>query len=54
MRAFRIVITGCARGYGIVKDYLGNTWFYGTMEDCQLWIINVERLLDESVHATMV
>ena len=45
---FRIYTNGCVKGYGIVRDYLGNTWFYGTIEECKEWIDNVEgRITDE-------
>lgn len=41
---FRIVTTGCQKGYGVVKDFLGNTWFYGSLDDCQNFINNVEGM----------
>lgn len=42
MKFFRIVTDGCAKGYGVVRDYLGNTWFYGSLEDCQKFITEME------------
>lgn len=42
MKFFRIVTDGCAKGYGAVRDYLGNTWFYGSLEDCQKFITEME------------
>ena len=41
---FRIIVEGCQKGCGIVIDFLGNTWFYGSIDDCNRFI---EELTEE-------
>ena len=44
MKFFRIITEGCQKGFGIVRDFLGNTWFYGSLEECEKFIIDVEGM----------
>ena len=39
---YSIKTDGCATGYGYVIDYMGNIWFYGSVDDCQHFIEEVE------------
>lgn len=43
---YKIDSVGCATGYGFVRDYVGNIWFYGTVEKCQEFI---ERMVKANV-----
>ena len=43
MNNYQIITTGCAAGYGFVRDYLGNIWYYGSVEDCQRVITELEE-----------
>lgn len=40
---FRIIVNGCQKGYGIVVDFLGNTWFYGSVEECEKFITELVK-----------
>ena len=40
----RIIIDGCVRGYGYVVDYLGDIWFYGTIDECGQFIVDMEAV----------
>ena len=40
---FRIIVNGCQKGYGIVVDFLGNTWFYGFLEECEKFITELGK-----------
>lgn len=39
---FRIMTDDCQKGYGYVQDYLGNIWFYGTVEQCKQFVTEME------------
>lgn len=39
---FQIRTDDCQKGYGFVQDYLGNIWFYGSLEDCKIFIRELE------------
>ena len=41
---YQISKRDCVKGYGVVIDYLGNTWFYGTIEECKETIKMLEGL----------
>lgn len=40
---FKIIVKGCQKGYGIVIDFLGNTWFYGPLEECEKFITKLGK-----------
>ena len=39
---YQIMTDDCQKGYGYVRDYLGNIWFYGSLKDCQKFITELE------------
>lgn len=39
---YQIITKDCPRGYGIVRDYLGNTWYYGSIDECKEFIKQME------------
>ena len=40
----KIMIDGCAKGYGYVVDYLGDVWFYGSIAECEIFIAGMEEV----------
>lgn len=32
------------KGFGYVRDYIGNTWFYGTLQECKEFIKQIEEV----------
>lgn len=40
---YQIIKDEGRKGFGYVKDYVGNTWFYGTLKECKEFISNIER-----------
>lgn len=39
---YQIIKTDCPKGYGYVRDYMGNKCFYGTLQECQEFIDQME------------
>ena len=35
-------------GWGYVKDYVGNTWFYGTVKECKEFIKQIEEVFSNA------
>lgn len=35
---------GCRDGCGVVIDYCGNIWFFGTIEECEHFIFDVQEV----------
>ena len=31
---YQIITNGCPKGWGFVRDYMGNKIFYGTIKEC--------------------
>ena len=42
-----IVKDGCRQGYGYVRDYVGNIWYYGTIKECKQFIKAIEGSLKD-------
>lgn len=42
---YQIVTNGCPKGYGFVRDYMGNKCYYGTLEQCEEFIQIMEKEL---------
>ena len=40
---YQIVKDKFRSGYGYVRDYIGNLWFYGTIKECKSFISDLER-----------
>lgn len=40
---YRIIEDRSRKGYGYIRDYIGNLWFYGTLEQCKQFIADIER-----------
>ena len=32
------------KGWAYVKDYVGNTWYYGTLKECKEFIKQIEEV----------
>ena len=41
---FQIIKDDFRKGFGYVKDYIGNTWFYGTLKECKEFISQIEEV----------
>ena len=44
---YTIVKDEFRKGWAYVKDYVGNTWFYGTIKECKQFIIEIERSVSD-------
>ena len=44
---YQIKTNGCVKGYGYVVDYTGNIWYYGSLDDCNKLIDELEAVYDE-------
>ena len=40
---YRIIEDKFRKGYGFVRDYIDNLWFYGTIEQCMKFVADMER-----------
>ena len=40
---YQIIKDDSRKGFGYVRDYNGNVWFYGTLKECKEFIINIEK-----------
>lgn len=45
---YQIIKDDGRKGYGYVKDYVGNTWFYGTLKECKEFIKEIERSISNA------
>ncbi len=36
------------KGWGYVRDYVGNTWFYGTLKECKEFINQIEEVFSDA------
>ena len=41
---YTIVKDESRKGWGYVRDYVGNTWFYGTLKECKEFINQIEEV----------
>ena len=41
---YTIVKDEFRKGWGFVRDYVGNTWFYGTLKECKEFIKQIEEV----------
>ena len=41
---YHIVKDELRKGWAYVKDYVGNTWFYGTLKECKEFIKQIEEV----------
>lgn len=39
---FTIIKDGCPKGYGYVRDYMGNLCYYGSIKECLAFIKAME------------
>lgn len=47
---YSIVKDDFRKGWGFVRDYVGNTWFYGTLKECKEFIKQITEVLsNESI-----
>ena len=46
---YTIVKDESRRGWAYVKDYVGNTWFYGTLQECKEFIKQIEEVFSDAV-----
>ena len=47
---YSIVKDDFRKGWGFVRDYVGNTWFYGTIKECKEFIKQITEVLsNESI-----
>lgn len=40
---YQIIKDESRKGFGYVRDYIGNVWFYGTLKECKEFITNIEK-----------
>lgn len=45
---YTIVKDEFRKGWGYVRDYVGNTWFYGTLKECQEFINQIEEVFSNA------
>lgn len=41
---YTIIKDESRKGWGYVRDYVGNTWFYGTIKECKEFINQIEEV----------
>lgn len=46
---YTIVKDESRRGWAYVKDYVGNTWFYGTIKECKEFISQIEEVFAREI-----
>ena len=46
---FQIIKDDFRKGFGYVKDYIGNTWYYGTLKECKEFISQIEEVFSNEV-----
>ena len=46
---YTIIKDECRKGWGFVRDYVGNTWFYGTLKECKEFIKQIEEVYADEV-----
>lgn len=42
---YSIDVRGFQKGYGCVRDYLGNIYFYGSIKECEEFIAELEEVI---------
>lgn len=42
---YSIDVHGQPKGYGFVKDYQGNIYFYGSIKECEEFISRLEEVV---------
>ena len=45
---FIIVKDESRTGFAYVRDYVGNTWYYGPVKDCKEFIRKMEVVIDNA------
>ena len=45
---YTIVKDEFRKGFGYVKDYIGNTWFYGTIKECKEFINQITEVFSNA------
>ena len=46
---YSIVKDESRKGWGYVRDYIGNTWFYGPLKECKEFISQIEEVFSNEV-----
>ena len=46
---YQIIKDEGRKGWGYVKDYIGNTWFYGTLQECKEFISQIAEVFSDAV-----